>query len=159
MVKLYETQDWQTWAGLTLIYADANAKLACFVLIRSPLTSVAACQQFARPWSCCAAPRSVEYSLRTQEHAGVSFKQISSASIFLFHSELWSEGRQSAVQRGRRHLRNLSGWFQRPRTPPLSGESLVSTWKIIEETVTSFPTVIAKKIGTKKKGNSVLRPS
>lgn len=101
----------------------------------------------------CSSQVRVEYSLSAQEYADVSFKQISSGSIFLFHSELWSEGRQSAVQRGGWHLRNLSGWFQRPRTPPLSGEDLASN--IIEETVMSFPTVIAKKIGTKKKTTTV----
>lgn len=97
----------------------------------------------------CSSQVRVEYSLSTQEYADISFKRIWSGSIFLFHSELWGEGRQSAVQRGRWHLRYLSGWFQRPCTPSLSGKNLSSTLKIIEETVMSFPTVIAKKIGAK----------
>lgn len=71
----------------------------------------------------CSSQVRVECSPSTQEYDDISCKKISNGTIFLFHSELWSEGRQSAAQRGRWHLRNLSGWFQGPHSPSLSGKN------------------------------------
>lgn len=90
------TQDRQTRAGLTLISADANAKWACLVLICSPLTSVAVCQQFARPWSCCAAPRS-ESSIHSALRNTLTFT-LNASQVLLYSSFVQSYGVRAGSQ-------------------------------------------------------------
>ena len=115
----------------------------CPVFIFSPLTYVDECLRYGRPWSCCAAPRfdsgtfsKDDYCVFTQR---LLFKfLIRGVQLSFSFSELWSEGWQSAVQRGGRRLRYLSGGFQRPYSPSLSSkkayiskyiESFIQTWR------------------------------
>lgn len=91
------------------------------------------CQRFAKLWLCCAAPRSESCCHSNFQRSGIWWPFLSTnGSILLSHLELWREGRQPAVQRGRRHLCNLSRWFQRAHSPPLSGKNVLTNSKIIK---------------------------